>query len=77
MHDEGEILHVFGQTDIEIYIIGSPLEYRSSPITIRWLWTKLQPGEFPQIRNYKRTTKLRSRSVMVKVTLKYTLVRDL
>jgi hypothetical protein len=61
MHPEGEILVVSGQSDVEIYTIGSTLKYMPSPMTIRWLWTKLQAGEFPQMRNQERATNMRSR----------------
>jgi hypothetical protein len=51
-YPEGEILHVFGQGDIDVYIIGWPLKYMPTPMTIRWLWTELRGGEFPQLRNF-------------------------
>ena len=42
---------VYGQSDVEIYLIGSPLKFMPSPMTIRWLRTELQTGEFPQMWN--------------------------
>jgi hypothetical protein len=69
-----QFLSVYGQSDIDIYIIGSPLIDVSLTVTIRWLWTELQAGEFPQMRNYERIPKLHSRSVMLKVTSTYTLL---
>ena len=48
-----------------------------SRMTIRWLRTELQAAESPQMWNYKRTTNMSSRSVVVKVMLKYMLVCQL
>ena len=73
-HTEAEILDISGQSDIEIYIIGSPLKYVPSLATIAHPLTELHIGEFPQMRNYKWATKVRSRLVTVKVMLKYTLL---
>jgi hypothetical protein len=50
-HNEGEILDIFGQSDIEIYIIRSPLKYVPSLATMASLWTELHIGEFPHMRN--------------------------
>ena len=50
-NDEGEILHVSGQCDIEIYIIGSTPMYSPSPATIARPWTDLQAVQFPQGRS--------------------------
>ena len=49
---QAQFLHVSGQSDVEIYIIGPPLKYMPSAMTIGWLWMELQPGEFPKMRNY-------------------------
>ena len=49
----------------------------TTPMMIRWLWTKLRPGEFPKIRNYERVPKLRSCMFLVIVTSTYTLLRYL
>ena len=51
MDDEHDILHVYGQSDVEIYIIGSTLKYMPSTMTIARPWMELQAGEFPQMRN--------------------------
>ena len=50
--DEHEIQVGYAQSDVDIYIIGPPLKYMPSAMTIRWLWTEPQPGEFPKMRNY-------------------------
>ena len=50
-NDEGEILHVSGQSDIEIYMIGSTPMYMPSPMINGWPRTELQRGEFPQRQN--------------------------
>ena len=50
-HNEGEILDIYGQSNIEIYIIGSLLKYAPNPATIARPWTELQAGQFPQGRN--------------------------
>ena len=76
-NDEHEFLDISGQSNIQIYMIGSPLKYAPSPATIARPWTELQAVQFPQGRSYNRTTNVRSRSVRVKVTLKYTLLRRL
>jgi hypothetical protein len=57
-----------------MYIIGTHLKYMPSTATIHSLWTELQAGEFPRGRNYKRMPNMRSSVVLVKVTLKYTLL---
>jgi hypothetical protein len=44
---EAEIMHVFGQSDIDIYIIESPLMYVPTPMMNGWPWTDLHSGEFP------------------------------
>jgi hypothetical protein len=49
---EAEILDVSAQSDIEIYIIYSPLKHIPTPLAVGWLWRKLDSGEFPQIRNF-------------------------
>ena len=72
-----QFLSVYEQSDSYIYVIGSPLKYMPSPMTIRWTWTELQTREFPRGRNYKRTTNMSSRLVMVKVTTRYTLLGHL
>jgi hypothetical protein len=76
-HDEGEISHVSCQSDIEMCIIGSPVNYMPTTMTIARPWTEIYAGEFSQMRNQKQVTKLRYRSVMVKVMLKYTLLGQL
>jgi hypothetical protein len=50
-HPEAEILHVSGQSEVEICIIGSPLKYAPSPATVAHPWTLLQGGQFSQMRN--------------------------
>ena len=71
-YDEHEILPVSGQSDIEIYILGSLLKYMPSTMTIARPWMELQAGEFPQMRNWKRTTNTTHSMFLVKVMLKYT-----
>jgi hypothetical protein len=73
-YDEHEILHISGQSDVEIYIIRSTLKYVPSTMTNGWLRTEVQAGEFPQMRNYEHIPKVRSCMFMVKVMLKYTLL---
>jgi hypothetical protein len=51
---KAEILHVFGQSEFDIYIIVPPLKYVPNPMTIAWPWMELQAEEFPKMRNYKR-----------------------
>ena len=75
--DEGEIQVGYGQSDVEIYIIGSTLKSVPSPMMNGWLRTKIYAGEFSQMRKQKQVTKLRYRSVMAKVMLKYTLLGHL
>ena len=76
-NDEHEFLDISGQSNIQIYMIGSPLKYAPSPATIARPWTELQAVQFPQGRSYNRTTNMCSRSVSVKVMLKYTLLGHL
>jgi hypothetical protein len=73
-HLKAEIPHVFGQSDTDTYISGSTLKYMPSAMTNGWLYTEIYAGEFPKMRNYKRTMNMSSSSVMVKVTSKYTLL---
>jgi len=51
MHPEGEILVVSGQSDVEIYTIGSTLKYMSSTMTIAHPSMEIYAGEFPPMRN--------------------------
>jgi hypothetical protein len=46
-----QFLCVYGQSDVEIYIIGSPLKYMPNSTMIHWLRTELDAGEFPKMRN--------------------------
>jgi hypothetical protein len=40
-----------GQSNFEIYVIGSTLKYVPTPMTSGWLRMELQAREFPQMRN--------------------------
>ena len=80
-HDEGKILHVSGQSDVEIYIIGSTLKYVPSTMMDGWLRTEIYAGEFPKMWNvnYRHLNiivcyQASSCAFLVKVMLKYTLL---
>ena len=49
---QAEILCVYAQSEVEIYIIWTPLKHIPTPVTICWLWVQLHWGKLPQIRNY-------------------------
>jgi hypothetical protein len=46
-----QFLCVYGQSEVEIYIIGSTLKYIPSTRAIHSLWVELDAGEFPKMRN--------------------------
>jgi hypothetical protein len=48
---QAQFLHVSGQSNIEIYIIGSPLKGMPIPMMMARPWTELQARQFPQGRN--------------------------
>jgi hypothetical protein len=47
--DEGEIWVDHGQSDVEIYIIGSPVKYMLNPMTNVCLQTEIYAREFPKM----------------------------
>ena len=55
MFVEGEILHVSGQNDFDIYIIGSPLMCVPTTVIIPCTWMDLEAGEFSKILNIGET----------------------
>ena len=48
---EAENLRVSGQSDVDVYIIETPLMHIPSTATIHWLREELHSGEFPHRRN--------------------------
>jgi hypothetical protein len=51
---EVQFLSVSGQSEVEIYIIGSTLKHMPSTMTIAHPSMEIYAGEFPQMRNYNK-----------------------
>ena len=75
-----QFLCVSGQSDVDIYIIVSPLNHMPSPIMIAPPWMELQAREFPKMRkcnqrylNIIACYQASSCTFLVKLSFKYTL----